>query len=49
MMQRNHRARSLATRLAEQARGVKGGPVDKASLMQACATGHHYKEVTIEG
>jgi hypothetical protein len=41
---RNLSAKTLS---AKQARGVKGGAVDKASLMQACATGTHYKEVTI--
>ena len=42
---------SAKTLSAKQARGVKGGAVDKASpvLMQACATGTHYKEVKIGG
>jgi type VI protein secretion system component Hcp len=40
---------SAKTLTAKQARGVKGGAVDKASpvLMKYCANGTHMKEATI--
>jgi hypothetical protein len=43
---RNLPAKTLS---AKDARGVKGGKIDKAGpvLMQACATGVHMKEATI--